>query len=211
MEYTGKNKHWIEPRFRGLDISKITTQDVHDVVYDPTKDAAWYTRKSVLKHIKRILGMAVDEGLIPSNPALRVKVKVPQAQQAVLNKAEVDTLLQKARLVDHRFYYVWAIALLTGMRSGELYALKWSDVDLESGKIHVVRSWSSKNGIGPTKTAENRVVPISDELRQLLAELKLKTGRDSEFVLPRLQEWKSGYQAQVLRDFCEGRTHLSNS
>jgi hypothetical protein len=38
------------------------------------------------------------------------------------------------------------MALFTGMRSGELYALRWSDVDLDGGIIQVGRSWSSKNG-----------------------------------------------------------------
>jgi integrase len=202
--YTGKNRHWIEPHFRGKELSTITPRDVHAVVYNPEKEAAWYTRKTVLKIIKRIFTMAVDDGIIRHNPALKVSVKVPQVRQAVLNKTEVDILLKKARSVEHRFYPIWATALLTGMRSGELYALKWSDVDLESGKIYVVRAWNSKNGTGPTKTAQNRVVPISASLKELLSELKLKGQKDHEYVLPHLTEWRTGYQAQILKEFCEG-------
>ncbi len=204
LNYEGKNTHWIMPFWEGKDIKSLTPQDVHDVVYDKAKSASWYTRKSTLKYIKRILTMAFEEGLITKNPALQVKVKVPQAQQAVLSKTEVDVLLREAKALNHRFYEVWVVAVLTGMRSGEMYALKWTDVDFEGDKIHVVRAWNSKNGFGETKSAKHRVVPMSGELKRFLLKLKMRQGGSSEFVLPRLEEWTGGMQAQVLRSFCEG-------
>lgn len=203
INYISKNKIWILPFWKEKDLNSITPTDVHEVVYNPQFDASWYTRKTTLKIIKRIFTLAVEEGLLQRNPALQVKVVVPQARQAVLNKTEVEILLREAKQVNHRFYEIWAVAILTGMRSGELYAMKWADVDLEGGKIHVVRSWSSINGFGETKTAKNRVVPISSELRTLLLHLRQKNNA-SEFVLPHPQEWKKGYQAQVIRDFCTG-------
>ena len=204
LGYLGKNTHWILPFWKGKYLKSLTPTDIHEVVYNPEKEASWSTRRTTLKHIRRILGMAVEEGILSRNPALQVKVKVPQAIQAVLNKTEIDILLREALAVEHRFYEIWAAALLTGMRSGELFALKWTDIDLEAGKINVTRSWSSKNGFGGTKTARNRVVPISAELRVLLLRLKRTGKSDGEFVLPHLQEWKAGNQAQVLRDFCLG-------
>ncbi len=88
------------------------------------------------------------------------------------------------------------------MRSGELYALEWSDVDFDAGRIVVSRSWRSKNGTGPTKSAKNRIVPISSELHRFLHELKAKY-QHCNHVLPRLSEWENGEQAQVLKDFCQ--------
>lgn len=203
LSYFGKNTHWILPFWSGKNIKSITPSDVHEVVYNPEKNVSWYTRKTTLKIIKRILNMAVEEGILNRNPAVQVKVKVPQAKQAILNRTEVDRLLREAQNINHRFYNIWAMALLTGMRSGELFALKWSDVDLETGKIHITRSWSPKNGFGDTKTARHRLVPISPELRSFL--LKLRQERiGGEFVLPRLQEWKTGNQAEVIKDFCIG-------
>jgi len=204
LNYEGKNRHWIMPFWEGKDIKSITPQDVHDVVYDKAKNSSWYTRKSTLKYIKRLLTMAFEEGLIPKNPALQVKVKVPQAKQAVLSKTEVDVLLREAKAVNHRFYEVWVVAVLTGMRSGEMYALKWTDVDFEGDKIHVTRAWNSKNGFGETKSAKHRIVPMSGELKKFLLKHRMRQGAGSEFVLPRLEEWTGGMQAQVLRSFCEG-------
>ena len=68
--------------------------------------------------------------------------------------------------------------------------------------IFVTKQWTSKNGLGPTKTRSHRKVPICDQLLVFLKELKLKSTED--FVLPRLREWEKGMQARVLRDFCEG-------
>lgn len=92
---------------------------------------------------------------------------------------------------------------MTGMRSGEMYALKWTDIDLESKLISVTKQWTNKNGIGPTKTQKSRVVPISQDLLGFLKELKLKAENNSDFVLPRLKEWEHGAQSQVTKEFCD--------
>ena len=93
------------------------------------------------------------------------------------------------------------VSLLTGCRSGELYSLRWSDVDLENRTISVSRSWNSKNGFTSTKNQKSRIVPISEELLQFLKELKLSRGGE-EFVLPHLTEWTRGDAAKVIRKFC---------
>jgi integrase len=94
------------------------------------------------------------------------------------------------------------MALKTGMRSGELMALQWTDIDFEGRTIQVSKQWSNKTGFGSTKTQRVRVVPISEDLLMFLKELKLKRGSESGFVLPHLPEWENGDQAHVLRQFC---------
>ena len=204
IEYVGKNTHWIRPFLKGKLLSEVTPQDVHNVVYNTEFDVTWYTRRGTLRRITRIFQMAMEEGLISANPTLRIRVKVPESRKAVLNRNEVDRLLLEAKKIHHRFYEIWVLAVMTGMRSGELYALKWDDICFEQKAIWVQRSWTSKNGVGTTKSARYRVVPISVELDFFLKELKLKNSEVDGYVLPRLSEWTRGNQAQVLRDFCIG-------
>jgi integrase len=204
LNYESKNRIWLAPKLKGRDLRSITSGDIHDIIYNPSNDTSWYTRKGTLKIIKRIFQMAVEEGVLTTNPALRVKVRVPQVKQAVLSASEIEILLREAKAVRHRFYEVWALAILTGMRSGELFALTWQNVDFDGGKILVSQSWSSKNGIGPTKTAKNRIVPMSQELRKFLKELSHARRAGEPHVLPRLSEWEAGNQAQVIKDFCQG-------
>ncbi len=78
------------------------------------------------------------------------------------------------------------MALFTGMRSGELYALKWTDVDLDNGTNSVSKSWSSKNGFTSTKNQKTRIVPISGEPSSFLKKLKPERSQE-EFVLPHLR------------------------
>ncbi|HMN68674.1 MAG TPA: site-specific integrase [Bdellovibrionales bacterium] len=127
---------------------------------------------------------------------------MPEVDQKVLTKTEVEIFLQEAKQTTHRFYPVWAMALMTGMRSGELFALKWTDIDFEGRTISVSRQWTNKNGFGPTKTQRSRVVPISNALLKFLKELKIKSGNQSEFVLPQMPEWENGEQARITREFC---------
>jgi len=87
------------------------------------------------------------------------------------------------------------------MRNGELYALRWEDVDFENETIKVERSFNFKIGeFKETKAGYWRTVPISSELRNLLFEMK--SNSISEYVLPRLELWRGGKQAKVLKHFC---------
>ncbi len=89
------------------------------------------------------------------------------------------------------------------MRSGELYALTWDQVDLEKNLILVDRSYDSNmKNTGPTKGRYWRTVPINSSLRNLI--LEIKGNRDipkSEYVLPRIKEWDNGDQAVSLKNF----------
>lgn len=194
---------YVSKIWESKDIQQITQDDVRVLIFELLpEETTLHTRKSTLKLVRKILQMAVDAQVLAKNPCSGISVKAPVNEQEVLNKAEVDTLLTQARLTNHPFFAIWVLALKTGMRSGELNALLWSDVDLETRNIHVTKSWSSKNGVKPTKNERNRIVPISDDLMVFLRELIVKANPSEPHVLPRLHEWMRGDQAKVIREFC---------
>ncbi len=194
------HKHWNSKELRG-----ISKTDVHELIYEKMLEGecTMHTRKSVLKIAKRIFQVAIDTGKLDRNPCQGMMVKVPESDMKVLSNTEAQTLLRNAQSTNHRFYPVWVVALFTGMRSGELFALRWTDVDLESRNVHVSRSWNSKNGMKSTKNQKTRIVPMGDELLGFLKKLKLERGQE-EFVLPRLIDWERGGAAKVLKAFCRG-------
>ena len=194
---------WATLNWKNLDIDKISKADVYELIFEKIdKKISIQTRKTILKMVKRIFQMAVEEGLLNHNPCIGIVMKVPEVDQKVLTAKEVDILLREGKATNHRFYPMWVMALMTGMRSGELFALKWTDIDLEAQTISVSKQWTSKSGFTSTKTRRSRIVPISDDLLTFLKEWKLQSGR-AEFVLPHLTEWQNGDQALVLREFCE--------
>jgi integrase len=194
---------WVNQYFKGRELKIITKMDVHSLVYEVMPpETSMHTRKYVLKIVKRVLQMAVDHGKLDRNPCNGMMVKVPEAEKMVLTNQEVEIFLSEAKATNHRFYPIWVVALFTGMRSGELYALKWTDVDFDSGTISVSKAWNSKNGFTSTKNQKTRIVPISGELSSFLKGLKLERGRE-EFVLPHPTEWTRGDAARVLKSFCK--------
>jgi integrase len=194
---------WVNPLWNDRELKTLTREDVFSVVYSEENREVLtpHSRKTLLKCIKRVFQMAMEEGLIHRNPAVGVKVSVPEADQKVLTNEEVKIFLREAKATNHRFYPMWAMALFTGMRSGELFALLWTDIDFDARMISVKRQWTSKDGVTSTKTRRSRLVPISDELLAFLKEQKLKS--QGEHVLPRSQEWENGEQALVTREFCQ--------
>jgi integrase len=201
--YETTARKWIQPFWGTREIRGLTNKDVHDLIFEKIPgEVTMHTKKYVLKIVKRILQMAVDNGKIDRNPSLGLMVKVPESPKKVLTNAEVEIFLQQAKLTNHRFYPIWATALFTGCRSGELYALRWSDLDTEAKTISISRSWNSKNGYTGTKNQKSRVVPISDELLTFLKKLKMERGKE-DFVLPHLEEWSRGQAAKVTKAFCK--------
>lgn len=202
VNYDGCLKRWIPEDWGNKGLEQISSEDIYEVLRKVGAELSAISQKNNLKMIKRILQVAVDEGILSRNPAKGIAIKVPQVNQKVLTAKEAEILLTVAKSTNHRFYPVWAFALKTGMRSGEMYALKWSDIDFEAGIISVNKQWTSKDGITAPKNRENRVVPISKDLYDFLLELRRGELIEGDHILPRLPEWTNGEQAKVLRDFC---------
>ncbi len=194
-------RKWVYPFWMNRDVKSITREDVYHAVHE--RFEAKFTpssRKTLLKIVKRLLQMALEEGHIDRNPAVGVKVNVPEVEQKVLTNEEAKIFLTQAKLVNHRYYPIWIMALMTGMRSAELQALIWTDVDFEARTIMVSKQWNPINGNMPTKTKRSRIVPISDELLPFLKELKLKS--KGEWVLPKIPDWNPSMQSSITREFC---------
>lgn len=129
--------------------------------------------------------------------------KEEEKMPEILNLSEIRILLSYAKRIDHLWYPIWSLALFTGMRSGELFALEWASVDFENKMIYVHQNWTSKNGFGPTKGRYWRAVPIGPQVMQFLKELRIKRANE-KYVLHHFQSWKDGRQADILREFCVG-------
>jgi integrase len=166
-------------------------------------------RKNVKYMVNVVFKWAIEERVISgvaASPVEGVKLSADKFEKVpdIFTIDEMRTLLKEAKSFEHPWYPVWATAMLTGMRNGELHALLWSDVDLEGRRITVSKSYDTRmRRVKSTKAGYWRTVPIADELYALLSELKAQAG-DRAHVLPRFWEWDKGEQARVLRKFCLG-------
>lgn len=184
-------------------IDTITTEEIRLLVQG-VEDISVAHRSNLRKFISGVFGYAVEAGILQRNPCPQMKFKQNLKLKAVLTEEQAGLLLSKARELDWPWYPHWMLALYLGLRNGELYALKWDKVDLDTLQIKVDSSWNSKDGFKSTKTGDDRIVPINQEdLLPFLRKLKLVTG-STEFVLPRSHRWEKGEQARELRLFLKG-------
>lgn len=155
--------------------------------------------------INRVFTWGLEESLIKGiyqSPTVGIKVnRKKERVPTILNRQEIEKLMEAAKTLESPWYPIWAMALLTGCRNGELFALTWEDIDFTTMSIRVSKSYNKRLRVTKsTKAGYWRNIPINSDLKALLLELKNDT--DSEFVLPRLRDWCHGYQAKVLKTFC---------
>jgi len=180
-------------------INKITTTEIRDLIIDDMGKYSESHKKSMLKHIRAVFQFALDSDIIGRDPTPKLKFKMGEKIKLVLKESEIKTLLKKARTLDNRWFPVWAVACFTGMRNGELFALKWSNVDLQKRVMLIDCSWTKENGLKETKSGDDRIVEIAQSLIPLMK--NLYKNRTDEFVLPRVQGWETGEQARYLKLF----------
>jgi integrase len=93
----------------------------------------------VHRALHRALGHATGWDVVTQNVAARVSPpRVGHQEINILTAAQVKAILATAR--DRAIYPIATLALATGMRRGELLALRWRDIDLDQAKITVARS-----------------------------------------------------------------------
>jgi integrase len=121
--------------------------------------------------LRRMFNLAVEGALsvkVGKNPVEGLKLmRVPKMKPRILKEWEFQKLYKAA---SDNFKPILLCAYMTGMRRSEIARLRWKDIDIEDGYIHVVES---KNG-------ESRTIPIGEPLLDVLQGLKDRS--NSEFV-----------------------------
>ena len=133
-----------------------------------------------VKILIRLLGAEVGRlgVVLPLRAATTQIMKSVQDEEAkALTKEQSKLLLEACQGTE--LYLPVLLALHTGMRRGEVFGLKWADVDIFHGQIKVQRSYT-----GPTKNGKSRVVPISLTLEKvLLDKIPMKADNSDKLVV----------------------------
>lgn len=140
------------------------------------------TVRAFMATLVALLNSAVDDGLIPSNPAVRWG-RVVRSEQTEVEQIEVFTPEELTRLLevverDYPDVYPFILCLArTGLRLGEAMALQWADVDLAQ-RVLLVRRSLRRGQVRVPKNGKARRVDMSRQLCDVLR--GWKTLRDAE-------------------------------
>jgi integrase len=159
---------------RFSEVRRVDLQDFADRLCGDGLDPS--TVRNTLMPLRAIFRRAVARGEVAVNPTSGLELPAMEgARDRIASPTEAAELLAA---LPERDRALWATAMYAGLRRGELLALRWEDVDLAGGVIHVERSWDAKEGaVGPKSRAGRRTVPIPAVLRDHLVEHKLRSGR----------------------------------
>ncbi len=159
--YEGVIRLHIKPRLGGVALAKLTPAHVQGLYAEMERSKA-SPRLRQLTHavLRRALNQAVKWGTVPRNVCDAVDPpRVSRKEIRPLATEQVKTLLKTA--ADDRLGALYTLAVTTGLRLGELFALQWADVDLAAGSgslmvRHTLMEVNGKLTLSEPKTAKSR-------------------------------------------------------
>jgi integrase len=167
-------KH-IEPRFASKPIARISPFDLEKMKMELLKQGlAPATVKHNLVLVRQLINKASAWGLWKGeNPVTRVKMpRLSNRRERFLSVAESHTLLDELTKVSPQLHDMALLSLHTGLRAGEIFALKWGHIDLENGLIHVAdpKSGRARKAVMTPTTTEmfRRRAPEQPQLEELV-------------------------------------------
>ena len=171
-----------------VEVAKLTTKQIQAWENSMLNDEGLSSR-SVIKHhclLSQALKSAVEEGRLEANPCAGVKLpKVVRHQPHALTKATANELLGTlASMEQGRTVSAARIALLSGLRVGEVCGLQWKDIDRQAGTLHVNKAVGVGDGGSYIKSTKNvysvRDIPMTPQLMDALDARRRQVLHDAE-------------------------------
>ena len=195
--YQGFISNHIRPALGDIPLEKLTAMDLQRLYKhlldsgrvectesrNKPKGLSVKTVRNINQMISSALNCAVEQKLIPANPTKGCVLPKPERKEMkILPPESLGTFFDEARRSG--VFELYYIDLATGLRRGELLGLKWSDIDLATGIIHVRRQILRQNGEvveAPLKTKNSyRNIAIGADAIKVLRGMEQK----DEYVFP---------------------------
>jgi integrase len=182
QDYRIMLRRHLAPVFGRRPIDAVAPTDISD--YITSKRRAGLAMKTVMNHLQfahGVFAFSMRRGWVSINPvamADRPPSPPPDPDVRFLDREELEALLRAAAddylgALDRA---LWLTAAMTGLRQGELVALRWRDVDWSAGVIRVRRSFSRGQWTTPKSRRSIRAVPMADRVAR---ELEWHFGRSA--------------------------------
>jgi integrase len=190
--YDGHFRNHLIPSFGSIQLSNIGVEDIQGFKAEKTASGlSAQTVKHLLRLLRQMLDHAIDWGYLRENPAKKVRnPKVPRKEMDFLTAQEVGTFLNQ---VPNKWYPFFLTAIVSGLRIGELFAMKWSNLDWNRGQYFVRETWLRPRGGHPSSIAEPKTetsaapvdltptcLQVLREHRHQQTEGRFRTGEDYE-------------------------------
>jgi len=149
--------NYIVPGLGRIKLHALTPQQVQAFYSKKLSDGlSPKTINNIHGLLHKALSNAVKWNMLPRNVCDAVTPpRIPRKEKTVLTIEQAYTLLRQ--LKNHRMEALFTLAVVTGMRCGELLALRWQDIDLANGSLHVKRTVNYMKGYGHVESEPKTV------------------------------------------------------
>jgi integrase len=172
--YMSNVRNHVYPSLGSRDISKIRRKDIKTLFDTLSVSMRQNSLQMVRIPLNMIFKHALQSEVIETNPVTDITLsKTAKVKITPLDPQGQVDLLAEAQVYRGGIFYPHLLTLLrTGLRSGELCGLKWTDIDFENRFIKVSRTRTS-GIVSPTKNRLTRQVDMSKQVTETLKDLKL--------------------------------------
>ena len=173
-------KNWLEPTLGELPLKAIKPFHLEIIkknILDDGKSPR--TLQYVMATLRQVWNMARRDELVNGDTPTRAikKPKVDNRRVRFLSHTEADNLLNSLQCKDLLAYYMSLLSLHTGMRIGEICALKWSHINTKSG---IIRIMDPKGGEGRAVFMTGQVKAMFDGMKRGEPESYIFTRKEGE-------------------------------
>jgi len=169
------------PAFGDLAVGQVKKRDIEAFMAALTEAGkAARTRSGIFKLLSQVFTFAQRHDWCEQNPCRSVRrPRVRECSEIrFLNQGELDALIAAVDVSGGPFgstdRTIFLTAAMTGMRQGELLALRWRDIDWEAKRIRVRRNYTRGHWSTPKSRSGERAVPLSSRVE---GELKVHSQR----------------------------------
>lgn len=177
-------KNHILPVFMSKPLDKITRGDIRDFLV--AKIGQDYSRSTICVFrdvMSGVFNYAIDEEVIKVNPVSGItkRLELNRSRKPGIEpftKEELSLLLDTCEEHYLEYYPFFLMAARTGLRLGELLAIRWGDIDFNSRFVWVRQSYR-RSQFTPPKNGKDRKVDMSDQLAATLKGLLTQRKREA--------------------------------
>lgn len=175
ITYTSK-KYYSEslfiPFFKNYDIRDIRTGDIDDFCFSLSKNLSKETKKDIIKIIKTLFRYAKKRRDIKELPDFP-EIKTNEKKVNWIDEQTQEIILYH---ISDQHKPIFLFMFKQGVRPGEARALKYEDIDRKARTVTIHRTFSDNDYKEYTKTGRIRVLPLDDDVYNMLCSRDAITG-----------------------------------
>jgi integrase len=205
-EYESVLRNYLLPAFKARGIDSVTRGDVRDFLLSKLGGLSVQRVMLFKSVLSGVFNFALDDELIKTNPTAGItrrlfpknssrNKKIKESQAFAMEELGLFLDTCEAHFKEHYLFFL--MAARTGMRLGELIAVRWKDIDLGNNLVNVRRS-CRRGRTTKTKNDKSRKVDLSDQLAAALREELRRGFKDvTELVFDHYQRDRQNFMSRL--------------